>query len=77
MCFHKGDKICIWNFLRETLLSIGLMKDRGSDMATVRWILGKQVARTGSGWNWLRIVSSCGLVISGVEPLEFCYQRVS
>jgi hypothetical protein len=28
---------------------------------SVRWIFGRYVERIGSGWNRLRIVSSCGL----------------
>jgi hypothetical protein len=34
----------------------------------IRWISGRDVGM-GGGWNWLRIMSSGGFFISGVETL--------
>jgi hypothetical protein len=35
---------------------------------TFTWVVGKLILCKGSGWNWLKIVSSDSLGVSGVAP---------
>jgi hypothetical protein len=44
------------------LREMGSEDGRWMELLLVRWVLGKWVLRMGDGWNWLRVVSSGGLL---------------
>jgi hypothetical protein len=61
IAFMRVEIMNVHKILMRKLLANRNLANQEDQWITLRWNLGKQIARMGGRWNWLRIMYNCSL----------------